>query len=263
MITYPEVQENLGLDEQQKERIGELKRESSDLERELLFTPPDLNEESPFSAMAKMMTGFAQVEKKNDEISKQIQDVLTSEQRRRFEQISLQAQGAEALFRPEIVKALGITPAQQNRLAQMRQQAAWESHQLMLKAHASRDEKGNQATLEAMAKVAKMQKRVEQRMLTQVLTARQKAKLKQLQGEKLELADHGSHYGGGVGISGGSSGGISGGGFGSSGGFGSGFGSSGAHGGGYRGGRSGGASGVGFRSRTSTVGRNGESSRPR
>lgn len=55
--------------------------------------------------------------------SQEITEVLTSRQQRRLAEISLQDQGAEGLFQPEIVTALELTPTQQRSLARLRQEA--------------------------------------------------------------------------------------------------------------------------------------------
>jgi len=242
LITYPEVQDDLQLDAKQKERIGEILSTFRALESKLLEENRNVSGPRPHLAVMERMK---QLEKENQKVSTQISSVLTSPQRDRLKQVSLQNRGAEVLFDPEIVKAIGITRAQQKRLDAMRQGVKQKEQELMLGIHTLPPEQRGEAIPAAIRKIAQIQDDVAKQMLEEVLTPSQKAKLAKLQGAKLELAPRevprGGGGSGGYGGGSGGGGGTSGGGFGGSGG---GFGSGGgASGGGARGGARAGGSG--------------------
>ena len=68
-------------------------------------------------------TAFAEAKEMIAAGGEKLRRVLTPEQMQRLEQISLQDAGAEALFKPEMIQALGISPQQQLALARIRDQA--------------------------------------------------------------------------------------------------------------------------------------------
>jgi len=210
LITYPEVQRELRLEDQQKQRIEQVLGNLQAQERKLLEEPRDLPGPERGRAMDERMK---RLEKENDKARKEIVGILTSDQAARLNQVSLQNRGAEMLFDREIVKALGITKAQQNRLEAMRREVQEKERDLMMKIPSLPPEKRGEAIPPAIRKIGQIQDEVAQRMLEDVLTARQKGKLKDLQGEKLELAPrYVPRGGGGSGGFGGSSAGGSGGG---------------------------------------------------
>jgi beta-lactamase regulating signal transducer with metallopeptidase domain len=198
MIGYEEVREDLELEEENAGRIEELISEFRDFKTEVLSRPrePD-TENSPDETIKRM----AQLQRICDKISKQIESLLTADQLRRLEQIALQVQGAKVLFKPEIAKALEITPAQKKQLTAIRQQAKQESHALMMQTHFGAAEDRHQTVQAAVQKTLKIREKAEQRMLAEVLDTRQKAKLQELQGKKLDLAVYYESSTGGGGIS--------------------------------------------------------------
>lgn len=233
LIAYPEVQRDLKLDPQQVERIGQILRSLQAAEQKARDDARSAAGPERGRSMAERMK---RLEKENDASREQIDGVLTLGQRDRLKQISLQNRGAEALFDPEIVEALGLTKAQQERLENMRREVQEKERELMGDVRALPSEKRGEAIRSAIRKIAQFQDDAAKPMLESVLDDRQTAKLKELQGVKLELAPRyiprsGSAQGGSGGDSGrggGSSGGASGRGPGSSGGSG---GSSGSGGG--------------------------------
>jgi beta-lactamase regulating signal transducer with metallopeptidase domain len=218
LIAYPEVQRDLGLDPEQVERIGQILDSLRASEQKSRDAARNVRGPESGRAMIERMKGL---EKESEASRGQIEGILTPGQRDRLKQISLQNRGAEALLDPEIAEALGLTKAQQERLEKMREEGLQKERELMESVHALPVEKRKEAIRSAIRKNAQVQDETAKQMLESVLDEPQKAKLKELQGAKLELAPRyvprsGSTHGGSSGSferrGGGTSGGGSGGG---------------------------------------------------
>lgn len=62
-----------------------------------------------------------------DDLSRELQSPLTDYQRKQLKEIWLRDEGALALFDPEVAKAVGLTPAQRERLAKINLDMEFES----------------------------------------------------------------------------------------------------------------------------------------
>jgi len=108
-----------------------------------------------------------------DKTSKEIETLLTADQLRRLRQIGVQIIGAEALFKPEIAKALSITPDQKETVGAIQDQASQESAKRWM-------QNRHEPTSATSKRTVEIHQKAGQRMLDEVLTASQKAKLDEL-----------------------------------------------------------------------------------
>ena len=108
---------------------------------------------------------------------------LKPAQQKRLKEICLQAQGADALFKPEIIQALDLTATQQIKLASMRQEAERQA----LALYGPGNNHGQPPAPigpDSHAERLRVQVDTERRMIGSVLTPAQQAKLGQLRGNE-------------------------------------------------------------------------------
>ncbi len=158
LLGQKSVQEELKLSEDQVQKVKEL----SDKQRESFQGLRDLSQEDRRAKMQEMA-------KAND---KALAEILKPGQLKRVKQISLQQQGAFALVNPEVAKALNISEEQKDKIREIQTKARDESQGL------GRDEEG--------AKKRQEIRKATNEKVMGVLTAEQKAKLKEMQGKPFE-----------------------------------------------------------------------------
>lgn len=168
------AREELGVTEDQMEKLQEIQRKSGEQMREMFSGMRDLSEDERrerFADLREKMT------KQQEEMQSQIDDVLLPQQRDRLKQIALQQRmrfGAQnALGSPEVAKELGITDEQREKLQKVAQEAEEELRK----------------------KTEELREEAKQKILS-VLTAEQKDKLKNLIGEPAKIGDGGQRFGG-------------------------------------------------------------------
>ena len=203
---FPEVQQDLALTEAQKAAVQGVLGRFQAFERkffEEFHNPP------PSGRVEWHLARQAAHELEVTGAGREIAQVLTSAQMQRLGEISLQDQGAEALFQPEVVKALGLTPAQQQSLARLRKEA---DRQIAARMGRPRGPDGRPLTpgggggsragtsagggagvgrpgagTSPITGVTEIIQASERKMLDEVLTPAQQARLKELQGEPCPL----------------------------------------------------------------------------
>src|SRR5262245_45455807 len=114
-----------------------------------------------------------------EEILRQLQPI----QKKRLQEICLQAQGGEALFKPEMIQALGLSATQQIKLANLRQEAERQISALY-QPHVSARQAPPPIDLGAVAeRTMSIQRDSENRMIN-VLTVAQQNRLKEMRGKE-------------------------------------------------------------------------------
>jgi hypothetical protein len=183
VISYPGVQAALRLTEPQIRQIAaimaELERVEGDLATELRTHDTDVKRAESEHLHERRDTTREAVARGDERILSELEPA----QRRRLEEICLQAQGADALFRPEIIRALGLTVTQQARLASMRQELERRREELLFarpSGKAPTHARGDGAARLQQALALRQQQ--EQRMISSVLTAGQQEQWIQMQG---------------------------------------------------------------------------------
>jgi Spy/CpxP family protein refolding chaperone len=170
LASAQEVQDALQLSAVQKEKIEEINRDARRMARELF-------QESQRD-FAHVLVQGEQVHRK---VSKQLAEVLTTEQEKRLVGITIQVNGARTMANPAVAKELGVTEEQKAQLRKLRMEAvdetrrAWdEIREKGLDRHDMRD------------KMNAVREKADKEILA-ILTAEQQQKLEELKGSPLEI----------------------------------------------------------------------------
>jgi Spy/CpxP family protein refolding chaperone len=167
------VQKELEMVPEQNEKIAKINEEMREQMREMFSGFRDLSDEE---RQAKFAEVREQGEKLREELQKKVDAVLMPNQRARLKQIEVQSQirsrgTAGALAGSQLAEALGLTQEQQDKLR----------------------EKSEAASQELREKIEELRKETQEKLLDEVLTSDQRAKLKEMIGDQFE----GSTFGGG------------------------------------------------------------------
>lgn len=128
----------------------------------------------------------SQMQARQAEQEKKLKEILTESQWKRFNELRLQQEGANALMRPEVAKEVGLSEEQTKKLQDI-QQASMES---MREAMIDARESGNMDREGMMALMQKSRKDAEAKMLA-VLTEPQKVKWQAMQGKPFKFEEPG------------------------------------------------------------------------
>jgi Spy/CpxP family protein refolding chaperone len=169
-----QAREELGITEDQMEKIQALQEKAGAQMREAFSGMRDLSEDERRERFAEMRETMT---KQQDALQKQVDEVLLPQQRDRLKQIALQQRmrfGAQnALGSPEVAKELGITDEQREKLQKVAQEAEEDLRK----------------------KTEELREEAKQKVLA-VLTPTQQDKLKKLIGEPATLGGGGQRFGG-------------------------------------------------------------------
>lgn len=187
------VQKELGLKPEQAEKAKELSKDVSDEMREEITSSGidfqelrDLSPEERAKKMPEIEAKMAEIGKKiNARFMPKLNEILDQPQRTRLHQIAIQAAGPSALQDAEVVKDLGITKEQQDKLKKIAEDFR---HQLTEAFTAS----GGDRT-QIRAKMTQLREE-ENAKSTEVLTKEQQAKYTELKGKPFDTR---SLFGGG------------------------------------------------------------------
>ncbi len=122
IVSNEAVQKDLALNEEQTKKITalneELNAERGKMFAELQASTEDLKSLPENEQREKRMAAMMEATKKlNDKFAPRIKEILEPKQQDRLKQISWQAAGTAAYTDPEVVKALGISKEQEEKLA--------------------------------------------------------------------------------------------------------------------------------------------------
>jgi len=117
LLRNPQVQEELKLSEEQTDQLRQVASEAFEGMRDLFPSREEmekLGEEERAAKRQEAMEKFQkEAAKRAPEIEKKIAEILEKGQFKRLKQIELQVQGVNALVRPDIGQALGLSEDQQ------------------------------------------------------------------------------------------------------------------------------------------------------
>jgi hypothetical protein len=114
----------------------------------------------------------------NEEMNKELKDILKPDQQKRFQQIALQTRGAQAFADPEIQAKLGLTDDQKTKIKGIDDEAGNQRRELFQ--GFANDREGT------MAKMRQLNKETQEKV-TAVLTDSQKKTWKDMTGEPFEV----------------------------------------------------------------------------
>jgi Spy/CpxP family protein refolding chaperone len=109
LLRSPQVQQELKLTDQQRQRLEQLGEQWREKMRGLRDLPPEERRQK--------------VEGMRAEVEKQLATILNEQQMKRLKQIALQVEGYAALERPEIADQVGLTKEQRQKIRDILRQA--------------------------------------------------------------------------------------------------------------------------------------------
>jgi Spy/CpxP family protein refolding chaperone len=174
LLRNEKVQEELSLTEAQKTKIEALFKEGIGKKPDMGGFR-DLSEEERKAKRAEMMEKAQARAKK---LTKDIDEILKPEQRKRLNEIQLQLRGINALRDKAVATELGLSQEQQDKIAEIGKEAAEKRSKLFGE---GADPSGRRE------KMDKIQKETETATLN-VLTKEQKDKFKEMQGAKFDTS---------------------------------------------------------------------------
>ncbi|HUQ72694.1 MAG TPA: hypothetical protein VM165_24415 [Planctomycetaceae bacterium] len=118
LMRRPEVQQELSIDAEQRQRLDVISRESRAASEALLPAIRDRNQQTPEERQQVMDATRRQIELQGERAVRSL-EVLYAEQRGRLEQLFLQQLGARALLRSDVADEIKLTHAQMDVLKEM------------------------------------------------------------------------------------------------------------------------------------------------
>jgi hypothetical protein len=182
LVTVREVGKELGLNAEQQEAVKTIVGRLRGVERRIMTETDQANRQLPAPERERRWAETdGAIARERQQARQQIVGLLTPAQAKRLEQISLQDAGADALFELEVIRTLGLSHEQQQRLAEIREEAEEEvvARMLGVPVKGTANPPPGGASPQSLKEVIR---RSDRRMLEEVLTASQRAKLKELQG---------------------------------------------------------------------------------
>lgn len=186
LLRMPEVRKELSLTEEQNKQV-EAALEQANPGRGGFGGQQDLSQEERQKRMEEMR-------KKMDEATASVKKVLTPEQNKRLEQLTLQRQGAGALARPEVAKQLGLSDEQKEKIAKIQESTRVNFREL-----------SDEERQKAFAEMPQKQEKARSEILA-LLTDDQKAKWSEMKGKEFTFPQFGGPGGGPGGRPGGAGG---------------------------------------------------------
>jgi len=124
LINNEAVQKDLELNDEQTKKVAslseEMRSEGQTVFREAAEGLGDIQSLSEEERNSKMMAAMAEGTKKiNEKFAPKLAEILEPEQNERLKQISWQVAGPQAYREPEVIKALGISKDQQEKIASL------------------------------------------------------------------------------------------------------------------------------------------------
>ncbi|QYK56494.1 MAG: hypothetical protein KF733_03215 [Fimbriimonadaceae bacterium] len=172
LLQRPDVQADLKLTSDQKSKLDALQAKMRDAMQGMRGNAGQGGDRQA------MMQEFAKMRQEND---KAVKEILTPQQAKRLDELDIQIAGNGVLVRPEIQEKLGLSDDQKKQIADLQQRMFDTMRETM-------DRVQNQEIdrEEAQAETQNLRKKNEEAMGA-VLTAEQKAKLKELGGAPFKM----------------------------------------------------------------------------
>jgi hypothetical protein len=190
LLRIEQVQKEIELVADQQAKLRELAEGAGGGMREEWGALRDLPEDQRAAKMEELRKKAVEREA---EMAKKVEAILLPHQMKRLKEIRIQLQGVAALNDAEVVKALGLTEAQQAEITKIRTEAREQGRPARPEGEQTQEERRAQMQ-KMMEQMRTRQQEVEKKLLD-VLTADQKAKLEEMKGKKFEL-DMGAMRGG-------------------------------------------------------------------
>jgi hypothetical protein len=184
VISIEGVQEQLGLSDEQRRQISAVTSQVSRFEKTFFSESSSRSDSSANEALELWKQKQDSTRQAVTAAGEEILRELEPAQQQRLKEICLQVEGEKALFKPLIIQALGLTAAQQIKLATIRQEAERQTSAL----YAPKGQPGQMPPpidfKSARERAGAIERDTENRMLNSVLTPTQRSKFKEMQGQE-------------------------------------------------------------------------------
>jgi len=176
LLNREEVQKELNITAEQKEKITKLQTEARGARPEGARNPRDMSQDERKKAMEDMQKKAAETRKANET---KLAEILNKDQVKRLDEINIQQMGIQALRAEEVQKALKLTQEQNDKI-----KAAFDAQMQEMRGMGQRGAGQDRAAMQE--KRAKLQKDTEEKVLA-ILTAEQKDAFTKMKGKELKL----------------------------------------------------------------------------
>jgi len=186
LLQIEQVQKEIELLDDQKAKLRDLAEKTQGQLREQFAGLRDLPEDQ---RRAKMEELRKQMETRAQELQKEVEGILLPHQIKRLKEIRIQMMGLRALEDAEVAKALGITDAQKEKLAAVREEASQAMRGSMEDFRGLRDlpeDQRREKMNEMREKMEKARQEVEAKVLG-VLSDEQRKTFEEMKGKKFEI----------------------------------------------------------------------------
>ena len=202
LLRSEQVQKEIKVTEDQKSQLTKLSEAQRAEMRERFAGRGGENreEQSEAQRQAQRETMMKEFQERAKKTEGEIRGILTAEQFKRVKQIELQQQGVEALRRPDMAQALGLTEEQVQKLKVVFEDVQKQREEIREQSgsifqgfrDASEDERAKlrEKGEQLRAKGESLQKEAQGKAMA-ILTDEQKGKLKDMMGEKFQLEQRG------------------------------------------------------------------------
>jgi uncharacterized protein (DUF2384 family) len=170
LLNNEKVQKELELVDDQKTKISTLAEDQRNAMRESFSALQGLSGEERATKMQEL------ARENQEKLMKKLGEILLPNQLERLKQIQVQAEGAMAFSNPDVVKALGLTTEQQDKIRTISQEAMAQRREAMQ----------NLSPEERQAKTRELNKELLDKLVG-VLTQEQKDKYEKLKGAAVDI----------------------------------------------------------------------------
>ncbi|MCH8921711.1 MAG: hypothetical protein IIA67_01030 [Planctomycetes bacterium] len=168
LIGIEQVRKELKVTDDQKSKLDEIQKKQRSASRELFSGLRDLPQD-------ERRAKFTELRELNKKFTAQTNEVLSADQKKRLQEITIQVRGGSALSSGDVAKALGLSDEQKKKLTAVNADYRTKTRELF-----QGDREGRREKFSALRKE-------NGEKLLAVLNADQKEKFEKMQGKKFEL----------------------------------------------------------------------------
>jgi hypothetical protein len=180
LLRHPNVQKDLNLSDEQKEKANELLDELGRM------SMPKQGEQLEQGEFMRRMQNPMAIPEVRERAEKGLAEILKPEQLARLKEIGLQAQGPAAFSNPEVVKTLAITDEQKEKFAELNKQTNEQRQKMIQSQMDLSPEERMEKRAEMQAEMQKLHQKLTADSLG-VLTPEQREKFEKMTGKKIDL----------------------------------------------------------------------------
>jgi len=187
LLANKSVQEELKLTDAQKEKIAEVAKKQREAFGEAFKDKESLKDKE------KRREIFEKLNKESETAYSKVKEDLSADQKKRLQQIEVQAAGLRAFSRDDVKKALKLSDKQEADIKELAEETTKDVTELMKDARGKDKEKAQ----EARKKAEKVRKEAMDRISSKVLNDDQRKAFKEMTGTPFEIRFEGFGPGGG------------------------------------------------------------------